>query len=216
MIENYLWSGSTDRTIRVWDILSGGCMGVLSSAGPPGSPGLGHVDAVSCLEFIPPTTAAAGASSSAAGGDVGGEAFIASGGADGELKLWRPNGEFAHSVSHGPPGSPAFITKLKYFKDSFGGIICHCMYNFRLLTCIDVILHSILYHFVGQAALIIAFLDGSIMLRSCLTMELLFSLDASFHSNSPVWAIATIPDQSCFATAGDTGSIIVWRVGQAL
>lgn len=42
-----LWSGSSDRTIRVWEINSGRCIGVLNSSSG------GHVEAVSCLEFIP-------------------------------------------------------------------------------------------------------------------------------------------------------------------
>ena len=42
-----LWSGSTDRTIRVWEIATGRCMGALNVAAG------GHTEAVSCLEYIP-------------------------------------------------------------------------------------------------------------------------------------------------------------------
>lgn len=42
-----LWSGSTDRTIRVWEIATGRCMGALNVATG------GHTEAVSCLEYIP-------------------------------------------------------------------------------------------------------------------------------------------------------------------
>ena len=45
-----LWSGSSDRTIRVWEINTGRCIGVLNGASG------GHVEAVSCLEFIPAAT----------------------------------------------------------------------------------------------------------------------------------------------------------------
>jgi WD40 repeat protein len=114
--DNYLWTGSTDRTIRVWEIMSGQCVGVLSCAGTPDAPGLGHTEPVSCLELIPAQAPAAG------GGVVdpaaASETYIASGGADGDLKLWKTNGEFVHSVSHGPQ---AFITAMRYFKDDNGG-----------------------------------------------------------------------------------------------
>lgn len=42
-----LWSGSSDRTIRVWELNTGRCVGVLNGASG------GHTEAVSCLEFIP-------------------------------------------------------------------------------------------------------------------------------------------------------------------
>ena len=48
-----LWSGSSDRTIRVWEINTGRCIGVLNGASG------GHVEAVSCLEFIPAAISAA-------------------------------------------------------------------------------------------------------------------------------------------------------------
>jgi WD40 repeat protein len=111
--DNYLWTGSTDRTIRVWEITSGQCVGVLSCAGTPDTPGLGHTEPVSCLELIPASPTPTG---------EGAEPYIASGGADGDLKLWRTNGEFVHCVSHGPQ---AFITAMKYYKDDHGGTCAH-------------------------------------------------------------------------------------------
>ena len=42
-----LWSGSSDRTIRVWEINTGRCIGVLNAASGC------HTEAVSCLELIP-------------------------------------------------------------------------------------------------------------------------------------------------------------------
>lgn len=97
--ESYLWSGSVDRTVRVWDVGTGKCIGVLSAAGG----GHGHKDAVSCMELIP---AAA----------PGSDAYIATGAGDGEVKLWKANGEFVHTVSH-----TSFVTALRTFQDTMGG-----------------------------------------------------------------------------------------------
>ncbi len=97
--ESYLWSGSVDRTLRVWEVGTGKCLGVLSGA----NGGPGHKDAISCLEFVP-----AAAPSN--------EAYIASGGGEGDVKLWKTNGEFVHSCSH-----TSFVTALKTWQDSLGG-----------------------------------------------------------------------------------------------
>ena len=98
-LDSCLWSGSVDRTIRVWEVGTGKCLGVLTKA----NGGNGHSEAVSCLTLIPPTSA-------------GGDAYIASGGGDGDVKLWKTNGEYVHSCSHG-----VFITALNTFQDSMGG-----------------------------------------------------------------------------------------------
>jgi WD40 repeat protein len=100
--EGMLWSGAGDRTLRVWDITSGRCVGTIKSA--PGNSD-GHADAVSCLEKIPAVAGAQDASS-----------YVASGSIDGELKLWRPNGEFVYSCNNG-----AGITALRCFQDELGG-----------------------------------------------------------------------------------------------
>ena len=111
MLDAQLWSGSIDHSIRVWDVGSGRCLGVLKGSTTGGvQSGFGHTDAVSCLELIPAAT------SSNPTDSTGGEAYIASGGGDGEVKLWRPNGEYVHSCSHG-----AFVTALKFFQDTYGG-----------------------------------------------------------------------------------------------
>lgn len=157
-VESRLWSGSADRTIRVWEISSGQCLGVLTSYGvnnnnnnssssssngmggssisglgssinPAGitsgaasgnvNVGFGHTDAVSCLEFLPfssSSSSSAAPGNTAPSGQGSEESYIASGGADGELKLWRTNGEFVHSISHG-----SFITAMKHFQDDYGG-----------------------------------------------------------------------------------------------
>jgi WD40 repeat protein len=44
------------------------------------------------------------------------EAYIASGGSDGDVKLWKPSGEWVCSCNHG-----AIVTALKTFRDDYGG-----------------------------------------------------------------------------------------------
>jgi WD40 repeat protein len=44
------------------------------------------------------------------------ELHIASGGADNEVKLWKINGEFSHSITHA-----ACVTALCPFQDALGG-----------------------------------------------------------------------------------------------
>ena len=185
-IESQLWTGSLDRTIRVWDVGSGRCLGVLRGA--PAAPttlttplsttpvptpptGNGHTEAVTCLELIPATP------------EAGSEAYIASGGGDGEVKLWRTNGEYVHTCSHGT----CMITSLRCFQDTNS----------------------------GPPLLLIGLNDGRIFLRSTLTMELLMIIDGSLHQHKPVWSIISI-GQSCFASAGDSGYFLVCRITQAI
>ena len=90
-----LWSGSSDRTIRAWDINSSRCAGIINSSSG------GHTAAVTCFEQV----------------TAGTDSYIASGGADGELKLWSTSGEFQANFSHG-----SLITTMKVFQDSLGGL----------------------------------------------------------------------------------------------
>lgn len=99
MQDNLLWSASVDTTIRVWDLGTGRCLGTLASA----NHGSGHNQAVACLCAIPASAANA-------------EPYVASGGADSELKLWKTNGEFVHSVTHASP-----ITSMAVFQDAYNG-----------------------------------------------------------------------------------------------
>lgn len=87
----------------MWDIGSGRCLGVLRGPTPTSSAGTGHTNAVSSLVLLPAAE--------------GGEAFIASSGFDGEVKLWHTNGAFAHSVNHS-----AMVTCLCSFQDNVGGV----------------------------------------------------------------------------------------------
>lgn len=62
---------------------------------------------------------------------IGGEiAYIASGGIDGEVKLWTINGENVGSWSH-----HQIVTTIKSFKDDLGGI------EFAQLNFLLVIMH---------------------------------------------------------------------------
>jgi WD40 repeat protein len=66
------------------------CVGILSA----------HKDAVSCLALVPPVRA-------------GDEACIASGGIDGDVKVWKLNGEMLVSASHATA-----VTAICAFKDA--------------------------------------------------------------------------------------------------
>lgn len=94
--EAYLWTGSLDTTLRVWELSSGKCLAVLGLATESNA----HKSPVAALELV---------------ACVDGE-YIASGSADGVLKLWRNNGEFAWSGSHS-----GVINCLRAFRDELGG-----------------------------------------------------------------------------------------------
>ncbi len=106
--------------MRVWDVGTGKCIGVLSATGG----GHGHKDAVSCMELIPATA-------------PGSDTYIATGAGDGEVKLWKTNGEFVHTVTHS-----SFVTALRTFQDTLGGdttrfhcSVCWCSaFTFRLIA----------------------------------------------------------------------------------
>lgn len=88
-----------DRTIRIWEVATGTCGVVISAAGG----GNGHSEAVTCLEVIPPVP-------------PHNKKYIASGGADKNLKLWEANGELTHCITH-----DTMISALGLFQDAFGG-----------------------------------------------------------------------------------------------
>lgn len=46
-------------------------------------------------------------------------------------------------------------------------------------------------------------------------MNILFVLDASICRTKAVWSITNL-GQSCFATGGDDGNLIVWKIERAL
>jgi WD40 repeat protein len=80
LLDNYLWSASVDKTIKVWDITDSSCMTTL----------LGHRSEVTCLVYLPPNSPQSN------------DSFIASGSMDGDVVFWNSsNGEWKHSISHG-------------------------------------------------------------------------------------------------------------------
>lgn len=96
-LDKLLWSGSLDNTIRVWDLGTNKCIGILSSSTN------GHNGSITCLCHL-------------SGAGMGNENFIVSGGTDCEVKLWKPNGEFVHSCSHS-----TCVTAICPFQDAIGG-----------------------------------------------------------------------------------------------
>lgn len=159
-----------DRSIRVWELTSGRCVGTLNAACG------GHTEAVTALELIA-TPPAAGAAAGAAGDN-----YVVSAGADGELKVWSTNGEFMGNASHGQ-----VITALRAFQDGVG----------------------------GQPALLVGLVDGSIAVRSCASLSLLFVIPSATCGTQTVWALEPL-GQSCFASAGDDGQLIVWKIERPL
>lgn len=67
----------------------------------------------------------------------------------------------------------------------------------------------------GVPVLIIGLLDGNIVLRSCITLKILFVVDSGICFTKAIWSIASL-GQSCFATGTDDGNVIVWRIQHAL
>ena len=82
----------------MWDLNTGKCLASLSSATEAGA----HKAPVAALEVV-----------TCADGE-----YVASGAADGELKLWKNNGELAWSGLHA-----GVINCLRAFKDELGGTI---------------------------------------------------------------------------------------------
>lgn len=68
---------------------------------------------------------------------------------------------------------------------------------------------------LGQQCLLIGHIDGSIVLRSCATMTKIMVLDPSICYSKTIWSFANL-GQSCFASAGDDGNIVVWNVLKAI
>ena len=159
----YLWSGSLDASLRVWDVATGRCAGCIPAGQRKPD---GHTHPVVCLEAIPAATPEA-------------ESMVASGDSDGWLRLWSSAGQFYHAISHG-----VCITALQCFQDNAG----------------------------GQMTLIVGLFDGRIILRSCSTMNILFTVPSNVYNTRAVWSIVAIPNSGCFATGGDDGQLIIWQV----
>lgn len=83
LVENMLWTGSVDQTIRIWNPATSQCERELTHR----NNGPGHTAAVTCLLVLPPTPQQAAV-------------HIASGGMDGTMRLWSTTGDFIHQVTH--------------------------------------------------------------------------------------------------------------------
>jgi WD40 repeat protein len=163
MHDKFIWSGSADRTLRVWDITNGALVGSIAAA--PGNPN-GHSDIVSCMDRIPALAS-------------DGEPYIVSGSVDQTVKLWKTDGSFIHSCSNGQS-----VTALK-FCENLGSL----------------------------QTIIVGLSDGSITIRSCVSMGILFNLEHTICNTKCIWAIIPL-GHNCFATGGDDGQLLVWRVFQ--
>jgi WD40 repeat protein len=97
LVDKLLWSGSADQTIRVWDLGTNKCVGILSRSTK------GHNGPITCLCHL-------------YGAATVNENYIVSGGADCEVKLWKPTGEFVFSCNHS-----TCVTALSPFQDEMGG-----------------------------------------------------------------------------------------------
>ncbi|CAE7618779.1 TUP1, partial [Symbiodinium microadriaticum] len=87
-----LWSGSFDRTIKVWNLADKTCMGTLTSEDG------GHVEPITCMTIVPSSD-----------GD-----YVATGGVDGFVKMWNASGEMLWERDEG-----AVISALYAAVDSF-------------------------------------------------------------------------------------------------
>jgi hypothetical protein len=70
-------------------------------------------------------------------------------------------------------------------------------------------------YFAGVQVLIIGLLEGTIVVRSCLSMKILFNLDQSICHTKAIWSLVDM-GHSCFGAGSDDGNVVVWTVRGAL
>lgn len=161
--DTILWSGSSDKTIKIWDLGTSTCAKTMTIGNPDG---IGHCDLISCMCLIPAMN--------------GQEAYVASGDCKGEVRLWSAvNGEFVVQLDHSQ-----FISDLMCFTDPAA----------------------------GQPVLLIGLKNAGYIMRSCATMNILFNISPSMVGLSNNMACFANLGMACFATAGDEGTVAVWRI----
>ncbi len=107
IVDTYLWSGSIDQTIRVWDMNTGKCVGMLCAP-------TGHSAAVTCIVAVPPSGTSA-------------DKFVISASLNGELKRWTTGGEGAGATQ----ATGVTVTALNVFQHQAGknhnlSLMIHC------------------------------------------------------------------------------------------
>jgi hypothetical protein len=63
--------------------------------------------------------------------------------------------------------------------------------------------------------LLVGLLEGSVVVRSGVSMKILFIVDHSWLPSKAIWSIVDL-GRSCFCTGSDDGNLVVWRVTVAL
>lgn len=100
-----------DSMIRIWDLQNGTCDKAISAVND------GHKSAVCCLKAIPPIPPV-------------NQQFIASGGCDGNLKIWKLDGTCVFTL----PIGEVFVTALEVFIDEMGGKLVACGFEYFFET----------------------------------------------------------------------------------
>lgn len=68
---------------------------------------------------------------------------------------------------------------------------------------------------VGIQVLLVGLADGSVLVRSAITMTLMIVLDSTLCNTKSVWSIVSL-GKSCFAAGGEDGQLICWKIDKPL
>lgn len=113
-------------------------------------------------------------------------------------------------------GAEAFIASgsadktVKLWKAS-GGELMHTCTHSSMVTALKAFRDTM----GGIQVLVVGLLEGTIVIRSCVSMKVLFYLDQSISRTKAIWSIVDL-GQSCFGTGSDDGNIVVWKINSAL